>query len=260
MRPIVPLGPALSKLQATVLELLPGKLMSRDNLLSMQKDNVCDCPFPAVFGIAPVALEVGRAAVPGAERAAQRVRPLSRQQRPVAGARAHAAARDSDGARACRSRSASIASAARCATNCWAGPIADRDYVVVGATPGDDARVRIPPGRPRFSGVPASGNARGIRARAHRAQARPRLSRLRVLRVARRHARRGPRAARPDDQRDGARRRRRAHRSATAARPISPPACCATCRRPSPRIRCACCASRASRRASASRSRRKPRR
>jgi NADH dehydrogenase len=57
VRPVVRLGPALSKLQATVLEFLPGKLMSRDNLLSMQKDNVCDCPFPAVFHIAPTALE-----------------------------------------------------------------------------------------------------------------------------------------------------------------------------------------------------------
>jgi NADH dehydrogenase len=56
-RPIVTLGPALSKLQATVLEHLPGKLMSRDNLLSMRKDNVCDCPFPAVFGITPTPLE-----------------------------------------------------------------------------------------------------------------------------------------------------------------------------------------------------------
>ena len=40
-----------------MLEHLPGKLMSRDNLLSMRKDNVCDCPFPAVFGIAPAPLE-----------------------------------------------------------------------------------------------------------------------------------------------------------------------------------------------------------
>lgn len=57
VRPIVKLGPALSKLQAAVLERLPGKLMSRDNLLSMQKDNVCDCPFPAVFGITPASVE-----------------------------------------------------------------------------------------------------------------------------------------------------------------------------------------------------------
>jgi NADH dehydrogenase len=56
-RPIVPLGPALSKLQARVLEVLPGKLMSRDNLASMELDNVCDCEFPAVFGSNPSALE-----------------------------------------------------------------------------------------------------------------------------------------------------------------------------------------------------------
>ncbi len=57
VRPIVPLGPSLSALQATVLEHLPGKLMTRDNLRSMQVDNVCGCPFAAVFGIAPTALE-----------------------------------------------------------------------------------------------------------------------------------------------------------------------------------------------------------
>ena len=56
-RPIVPLGPALSKLQARVLELLPGKLMSRDNLASMQLDSVCDCDFPTVFASKPTALE-----------------------------------------------------------------------------------------------------------------------------------------------------------------------------------------------------------
>ena len=56
-RPIVSLGPALSKVQARVLELLPGKLLSRDNLASMELDNVCDCDFPAVFGFNPTALE-----------------------------------------------------------------------------------------------------------------------------------------------------------------------------------------------------------
>jgi NADH dehydrogenase len=56
-RAIIPLGPFLSRWQAMVLEHLPGKLMSRDNLASMTRDNVCGCPFPAVFGIAPTPLE-----------------------------------------------------------------------------------------------------------------------------------------------------------------------------------------------------------
>jgi len=57
-RPILPLGPTLSALQARVLECLPGPpLMSRDNLASMKKDSVCDCAFPEVFGFAPAALE-----------------------------------------------------------------------------------------------------------------------------------------------------------------------------------------------------------
>jgi NADH dehydrogenase len=57
VRPIVALGPTLSKLQARVLEIAPGKLMTRDNLASMSVPNVCSAPFPAVFGIEPVALE-----------------------------------------------------------------------------------------------------------------------------------------------------------------------------------------------------------
>lgn len=57
VRPIIPLNASLSKLQAFMLEHAPGKLMSRDNLRSMSVDNVCDCPFPAVFGITPVPLE-----------------------------------------------------------------------------------------------------------------------------------------------------------------------------------------------------------
>ncbi len=57
VRPIIPLGPRLSRLQATALEMLPGTLMSRDNLASMTKDSVCDCPFPSVFCLAPAALE-----------------------------------------------------------------------------------------------------------------------------------------------------------------------------------------------------------
>jgi len=56
-RPVIGLGPRASRLQALALEMLPGGLMSRDNLLSMTRDNVCDAPFPSIFGVTPVALE-----------------------------------------------------------------------------------------------------------------------------------------------------------------------------------------------------------
>ena len=56
-RAIVPLGARLSRLQARILEILPGKLMTRDNLASMTRDSVCDCEYPVVFGGAPTALE-----------------------------------------------------------------------------------------------------------------------------------------------------------------------------------------------------------
>src|SRR5690349_1538564 len=57
VRPILALGPGLSSLMATVLGNLPGKILTRDNLASMRKDNVCDCPFPAVFGLTPSSIE-----------------------------------------------------------------------------------------------------------------------------------------------------------------------------------------------------------
>ncbi len=50
-RPIIGLSDALSCLQAFALELLPGKLLSRDNCDSMKVDNVSSQPFP--FGIEP---------------------------------------------------------------------------------------------------------------------------------------------------------------------------------------------------------------
>lgn len=56
-RPIVGLPGAFGRMQAMTLEHLPGKLMTRDNLASMQRDSVCDGPFPAVFGLAPTPLE-----------------------------------------------------------------------------------------------------------------------------------------------------------------------------------------------------------
>ena len=54
-RPVIGLNDALSYLQAMTLELLPGKLMTRDNYQSMKVDNVSDQPFP--FGIQPTAIE-----------------------------------------------------------------------------------------------------------------------------------------------------------------------------------------------------------
>lgn len=56
-RPIIALPDALAALQAGLLEMLPGKLMSRDNLASMQAPSVCSGPFPAIFGFQPSALE-----------------------------------------------------------------------------------------------------------------------------------------------------------------------------------------------------------
>lgn len=57
-RPIIGLNNALSYAQAFMMELLPVKLMSRDNVRSMEVDSVSHQPFPAVFGVEPTALEV----------------------------------------------------------------------------------------------------------------------------------------------------------------------------------------------------------
>jgi NADH dehydrogenase len=56
-RPILGLNASLGTLQASVLEHLPGKLLTRDNLASMRKDSTCDGEAIAAFGIVPRALE-----------------------------------------------------------------------------------------------------------------------------------------------------------------------------------------------------------
>ncbi len=56
-RPIIGLNDTLSYAQAFMMELLPVKLMSRDNVKSMEIDSVSNAPFPAIFGITPTALE-----------------------------------------------------------------------------------------------------------------------------------------------------------------------------------------------------------
>lgn len=54
-RPIVGLGRRLSWCQALAMEILPGRLMSRDNVRSMRVANVSDAGLP--FGIEPTPLE-----------------------------------------------------------------------------------------------------------------------------------------------------------------------------------------------------------
>jgi len=54
---IFSLGPRASYYQAWLLEKLPGKLMTRDDLYSLQANNVCSASFPSVFGFQPTALD-----------------------------------------------------------------------------------------------------------------------------------------------------------------------------------------------------------
>ena len=58
-RTVIELGPGLSMLQAGVMEILFfwKKILSRDNVKSMQVDSVCGCDFPAVFGFQPADME-----------------------------------------------------------------------------------------------------------------------------------------------------------------------------------------------------------
>lgn len=57
-RPVIGLNDALSYAQAFMMEWLPIKLMSRDNVRSMQVDSICDAPIAAELGVTPVSLDV----------------------------------------------------------------------------------------------------------------------------------------------------------------------------------------------------------
>jgi NADH dehydrogenase len=56
-RPIIGLCDKLSYAQAFMMELLPVKLMSRDNVKSMEVDSVSEKPFPPIFNLTPTSLE-----------------------------------------------------------------------------------------------------------------------------------------------------------------------------------------------------------
>jgi uncharacterized protein YbjT (DUF2867 family) len=56
-RRVLPLPDWASRLQASLLEWVPGKPFSRDNYRSLQRDNVCSGEFPALFGITPSTIE-----------------------------------------------------------------------------------------------------------------------------------------------------------------------------------------------------------
>ncbi len=56
-KPIIGLGDSLSRLQASLMEWLPGKPFTRDNYHSMQRASVCEHGFPAVFEFTPRSVE-----------------------------------------------------------------------------------------------------------------------------------------------------------------------------------------------------------
>jgi NADH dehydrogenase len=56
-RRIIGLNDTMSKMQAAVLQLAPGKPFSLDNYRSLQVDSICDKGFPPIFGIQPKTLK-----------------------------------------------------------------------------------------------------------------------------------------------------------------------------------------------------------
>lgn len=56
-KPILPLGGGLSRMQASIMGILPGKPFTMDNYLSTTVDSVCEDGFPGIFAIEPKSLE-----------------------------------------------------------------------------------------------------------------------------------------------------------------------------------------------------------
>jgi uncharacterized protein YbjT (DUF2867 family) len=56
-RKVIGLGPAMSRLQAVIGEMMPGKPFTLDNYRSLQIDSVCKEGFPPVLGVTPTAME-----------------------------------------------------------------------------------------------------------------------------------------------------------------------------------------------------------
>jgi len=56
-RRIIPLNASLSRVQAALLQFVPGKPFTPDNYHSLQVASVCTSPFPQILGITPVAFE-----------------------------------------------------------------------------------------------------------------------------------------------------------------------------------------------------------
>ncbi len=61
-RRIIPLSDWQSRLQASIMEWVPGKPFSIDNLRSLEVDSICRTPCPLPFGIKPASMET---VVPG---------------------------------------------------------------------------------------------------------------------------------------------------------------------------------------------------
>ncbi|MEO8850030.1 MAG: complex I NDUFA9 subunit family protein [Casimicrobiaceae bacterium] len=56
-RPVLPLPTGLARMAAAILQRLPGRLLTRDNLDSLSVAAVCREPFPPIFGLEPSSLE-----------------------------------------------------------------------------------------------------------------------------------------------------------------------------------------------------------